>query len=711
MGRAADAGMTEKVTKSARKLQPCNLRWPPCPPPGPPGPPVVRRLVAGVAAAGLALGLAGASRAASGDEPATQQRAPERTPGDGTRLGEEQTSDGRPGTRARPLSAARLAATRRISAEAGWTVVPGLEYRQWDETDARGTIRAYLLTADLATAGLTLDYTSGRLVRHRAPLTSLLARDDAVAGVNGDFFDISDTGAPLGVGRDRQIGMRHGPAEGWNRAFWIADDGTTHIGTLPMVARVEGRPGIRVTNVNSPRVRPGGIGVYTGPGWGRTLAYRVTDGQRRRVRQVVVRAGVVRSTSRRLSRGARIRGLVLVGRGRGADTLRRLRPGTPARLTWGLEGAPAVAIGGNAVLLAGGAVRARDDVALHPRTAIGVDRDTGQVLLLVIDGRQDHSRGYTMRELARMMRRLGAEDALNLDGGGSSTLVAADRRGVVGVRNSPSDGRQRAVPNGLGFTYEAPPGLRQPLDHPGDHPVPERPLVLAPGELTGHLGTGGPRCLDEPAVRLDQPVPGAARDVQGRERGDVGSLEHPERVQLVRRLAVEHPSDQRVPLVAPGEQAEVHGSGQAGRRPVPLRMAQRQLQGAVPSHRQPGDIGPGGVAGHPEEAVHELGELVCDVAPVRVPVDLVGVEAASRRGHHDRQPGRRGIPLDRGVSGPRGVVVGQPVQQIQHRRLTESGSAVDPDLRLGRLGQHHGDRGPDLEGLGEEAARDQRHGA
>jgi exopolysaccharide biosynthesis protein len=76
----------------------------------------------------------------------------------------------------------------------------------------------------------------------------------------------------------------------------------------------------------------------------------------------------------------------------------------------------------------------------------------------VVDGRQDFSRGLTLVELARLMRRLGAEAALNLDGGGSSTMVAADQAGVVGVRNSPSDGRQRAVPNGLGLTYTAPAG-------------------------------------------------------------------------------------------------------------------------------------------------------------------------------------------------------------------------------------------------------------
>ncbi|HET9997629.1 MAG TPA: phosphodiester glycosidase family protein, partial [Nocardioides sp.] len=63
------------------------------------------------------------------------------------------------------------------------------------------------------------------------------------------------------------------------------------------------------------------------------------------------------------------------------------------------------------------------------------------------------SRGLTMVELANLMTTLGAEDALNLDGGGSSTLVARDLNGVVGVRNSPSDGFERHVANGLAVTY------------------------------------------------------------------------------------------------------------------------------------------------------------------------------------------------------------------------------------------------------------------
>jgi len=72
--------------------------------------------------------------------------------------------------------------------------------------------------------------------------------------------------------------------------------------------------------------------------------------------------------------------------------------------------------------------------ARHPRTLIGRDRD-GDTWLVVVDGRQPgHSVGMSLPELTALSRRLGLVDALNLDGGGSSTMVV---KGAV--VNRPSD--------------------------------------------------------------------------------------------------------------------------------------------------------------------------------------------------------------------------------------------------------------------------------
>ena len=99
-----------------------------------------------------------------------------------------------------------------------------------------------------------------------------------------------------------------------------------------------------------------------------------------------------------------------------------------------------MAITGNKFLVRDGLIQVVDDREMHPRTAIGIDRDTKTLLFLVVDGRQKFSRGYTMVELANKMIDLGADEALNLDGGGSSTMMASGRGGRLKVINSPSDG-------------------------------------------------------------------------------------------------------------------------------------------------------------------------------------------------------------------------------------------------------------------------------
>jgi exopolysaccharide biosynthesis protein len=79
--------------------------------------------------------------------------------------------------------------------------------------------------------------------------------------------------------------------------------------------------------------------------------------------------------------------------------------------------------------------------ARHPRTLIGVDRH-GAIWLAAIDGRQpDQSVGMTFADLQRLCDRLELTDALNLDGGGSTTMVVKGR-----VVNQPVDGKEgRAV--------------------------------------------------------------------------------------------------------------------------------------------------------------------------------------------------------------------------------------------------------------------------
>jgi exopolysaccharide biosynthesis protein len=96
-----------------------------------------------------------------------------------------------------------------------------------------------------------------------------------------------------------------------------------------------------------------------------------------------------------------------------------------------------------------------DNTTLQPRSAIGYSKNGRYLYLVVVDGRQPlYSEGMTVQELARLMQSTGAYYAMNLDGGGSSTLVAQGRDGKPRVLNSPIDqripGRERPVANHLG---------------------------------------------------------------------------------------------------------------------------------------------------------------------------------------------------------------------------------------------------------------------
>ncbi|MBA3541478.1 MAG: phosphodiester glycosidase family protein [Deltaproteobacteria bacterium] len=106
-------------------------------------------------------------------------------------------------------------------------------------------------------------------------------------------------------------------------------------------------------------------------------------------------------------------------------------------------------VGGHPSLLAGGVRRDYNGDSLctarHPRTAIGFSADHTTLFMAVVDGRTSTRIGMTCDELSALFTGLGASDALNLDGGGSTAMWLAG----TGVVNNPSDGQQRVVANHL----------------------------------------------------------------------------------------------------------------------------------------------------------------------------------------------------------------------------------------------------------------------
>jgi hypothetical protein len=153
------------------------------------------------------------------------------------------------------------------------------------------------------------------------------------------------------------------------------------------------------------------------------------------------------------------------------------------------------AVSGNQRMLENGVIVTPNNsytTTLNPHTAVGVDADNGHVFFMVVDGRQtDFSEGMRTDEMAQLFLDFGVDNAINLDGGGSSTLVFADGAGgAARTVNSPSDGAstyapgsQRAVGNHFGvYGIPNPDYVRLPTPPrptaPGSEPfVPELTIL------------------------------------------------------------------------------------------------------------------------------------------------------------------------------------------------------------------------------------------
>ncbi|MQA24683.1 MAG: multidrug transporter [Micromonosporaceae bacterium] len=336
-------------------------------------------------------------------------------------------------------------------------VAPGVTLTSFEELSTQGWVRGDALAADL-TKGSRVDYLSPGAVAQAEPISTQAKRERAVAAVNGDFFDINNSNAPLGPAVDDGELVKS-PSRTWSDFHTVAGIDAAGAGRILQlyfdgsVALPNGETALH--RLNSPEIPVDGIGAYTSL-WGTySRAKVVADAER--VTEVVIIDGKVAEVRQEAGEGAiPADATVLVGREGGADTLRALQVGDPARVSYRPRTSDGstltTAIGGRDVLVIDGKAQTFANQDVHPRTAVGFSEDGRKMYLLTVDGRLDGLRGLSLDRLAVMMRELGAHSALNLDGGGSSTLVARQPGSDEPVvENQPADGHERSVPNGLGI--------------------------------------------------------------------------------------------------------------------------------------------------------------------------------------------------------------------------------------------------------------------
>jgi len=348
----------------------------------------------------------------------------------------------------RTTVAAALLTAVLVPAQASAAAVGLADGLTFTEHRLDGPVVVQVLAADL-TARLEAVYLNPGTVSSTAPLSEQADRVGAVAAVNGDFFDLAHTDAPHGVGVADGV-LLHARAKGWNDTAVIGADGRGRVETFRLSATATLPSGaVQVGNLNSGNVARDGVGAYT-PVWGEADLAETVKGASA-VRAVRVRDGVVAEVSDDAGGWRPGTDTVLIGREDGAAALGPLAVGDP--VTFDVAAPEArTAISGNAVLLRDGETVAPDGYSPNPRTAVGFSADGTRMWLVTVDGRSDDSAGMTYVELAGFLAGLGADDVLSLDGGGSTTMVArlpgADG---LSVRNHPSMGYEREVPNGIGF--------------------------------------------------------------------------------------------------------------------------------------------------------------------------------------------------------------------------------------------------------------------
>ncbi len=413
-------------------------------------------------------------------------------------------------------------------------VAPGIALDSFDYIAREGFIRGQALTVELGDRRVTPDYLSSGAVTRPEPLQTTAERTGAVAAINGDFFDINNSFAALGAGQRRDGTLVKGPVPGHQNVVGFDAAGLGRIsralfeGTIT-VTGPDGQGGetLPLAGYNQHQVEADGIGAFTS-GWGEASRARLTEGATS-VREVTVTDGVVTAVADVAGSGAIAEDVtVLVGRDLGATRLSTLALGDRVSLTTELRFTGEqlrTTLGANQPLVVDGEVVTYADPAAHPRMAIGFDATGTTAFLVSIDGRIAESRGMTLTELGHYMAERGAVNAINLDGGGSATLLAREAgEDDLDLENTPSDGSQRPVPNGLGL-YAAEgtgrlTGLRlvPAAEEEDDDLRAVFPGLSRPLAALGHDETLAPVAAD-PLWRV-RPVPGSTGGATGTIRGD-----------------------------------------------------------------------------------------------------------------------------------------------------------------------------------------------
>ncbi|MGD6817951.1 phosphodiester glycosidase family protein [Metabacillus sp. 113a] len=356
-------------------------------------------------------------------------------------------------------------------------IAPGVEQETVTLASNRGRQEAFVMNVDLDEDELGIDVglPNGKdlgmqPVRQQAAAVSKPGQV-VIGAFNGDFYNTS-TGIPNGtVIHDGRI-LKSGYKESFGVKkdgtpifgipgvqFKLHDDGATH-----HIAQLNGARGTNHLALYAAPLKSTGTNTS---GTEAVLSVVSGDVHKPGKMKAVVEELIDGKGNQAIENG----NLILSGHGTGREIVKSLKPGQEVEIETQISpqwlDAEEGLSGNYKLIQKGQKVNLPSDnftTAVAPRTAVGMNAE-GEIFFVVIDGRAPgYSEGITVFELRDMMAELGAVEALNLDGGGSSTF-AARQPGEEGLSivNRPSDGFERSVANSFLITTSAEPGALSQL--------------------------------------------------------------------------------------------------------------------------------------------------------------------------------------------------------------------------------------------------------
>ena len=429
----------------------------------------------------------------------------------------------------------------------GTQIAAGVEYLKLAGTDRRQSVNVARIAPDSPTSLRTVlsdDHVDDPGVNLERT-SSMCGRVDCLVAVNGDFYDLENGQPQGGVVVGGELVRSPSPV---HHQLVVSPEGRLSARTLGWTGRIEStdlKP-LSLDGVNTTRgtdqlvLYTTAYGASTGTNqFGTELTAAVeTPGRILLDQTVVLRLGELRQNAgdTPIAPGT----VVLSGHGTAAGALHELWSrvqkgvaGTQLLLRLESDQPAGQSLGGTPILVRDGKRWGEGPGSFggdrHPRTIVGWTAG-GEVLLVTVDGRQPgFSEGMTLGEAADLMIRLGAVEAINLDGGGSTTFVV---KGAVA--NQPSDRLVRR--RGKETIVHSPGGSDTVLGNV------ERPVAVGlalvsgtPAQQAGpppHLALDMPKPVSlaspaarDPASEPDGSVPGIVNRLAAAEEGGFGRLE------------------------------------------------------------------------------------------------------------------------------------------------------------------------------------------